>query len=225
MMVATQSVEELKQAIVEATRLLFGCGAMQHSGHGNLSARIDAERIVLTSRGSIRDLTAVGLAVVSLEGELLEGQIEPTAAEIVRMHTAVYRTRDSVGAVIHTHSPLVTAFALAHEPLPCAYEALLRFGVSEPIPVAAWGPRGSEASVKNIVHCLTTHLTSPAVLLANHGLLAFGRTPLETAQLIVAMEEAAGMTLGARQLGAEKPFPPGALEQERARMAQFGSAR
>ena len=72
---------------------------------------------------------------------------------------------------------------------------------------------------------LEQHPTTPAVLLGNHGLLAFGRDPLSAAQLIVSMEEAAELTLGARALGGEKSFPEGALEQERRHMQQFGSIR
>jgi L-fuculose-phosphate aldolase len=47
------------------------------------------------------------------------------------MHACVYRERKDVGAVIHTHSPRATSFALAHTPLPVAYEAFLRFGVTD----------------------------------------------------------------------------------------------
>jgi L-fuculose-phosphate aldolase len=196
---------------------------MQHSGHGNLSARLDDERLVITSTGSLRSLGVADFAVVTVDGQLLDGRLEPTTAEIVAMHTGVYRARPHAQAVIHTHSPQATAFALAHEPLPCAYEALLRHGVAEPIPVAAWAPRGSAASVEHIVEQLVRHPATPAVLLANHGLLASGAGPLQTAQLVIAMEEAAGMTLAARALGGAQPFPAGALEQEQAHMARFAA--
>ena len=72
---------------------------------------------------------------------------------------------------------------------------------------------------------LQRHPTVPAVLLANHGLLAFSRDPLSTAQLIIIMEEAAELTLDARALGGEKSFPADALERERKHMQQFGSTR
>jgi L-fuculose-phosphate aldolase len=126
-----------------------------------------------------------------------------------------------VRAVIHTHSPHVTSFALAHQPLPCRYEALLRFGVADDIPVAAWGPRGSEESIRAIRETLQSHPSVPAMLLANHGLLAFGKDIGATAQLIVAMEEAAEMTLDAVPVGGAQPFPEGALEQVRAQVARF----
>lgn len=63
------------------------------------------------------------------------------------------------------------------------------------------------------------------MLLANHGLLAFGANAMAAAMLIVAMEEAAEMTLAARALGGAQGFPPGALERERTHMRHFGSAR
>ena len=216
----------LREQLVQAAHLLFRAGVMSHSGHGNMSARLPGtEHMLLTSGGTIDSLKPEQLTLVTFDGETVEGTLSPVTREIVGMHSCVYRTRANVGAVIHTHSPHVTSFALAHEPLPCAYEALLRFGVTSDIPVAAWGPRGSQESVNNIVRQLELEPTTPAVLLANHGLLAFGSDPLAAAILIVAMEEAAELTLNARVLGGEKRFPPGALEKEREHMRQFGSLR
>jgi L-ribulose-5-phosphate 4-epimerase len=213
----------LRQMLVRATEALFGAGVMQFSGHGNLSARLDGDRMLLTTKGVIRGLTVDDFAVVSLDGELLEGAMDPASREIIGMHTGVYRSREDARSVIHTHSPYATTFALAHEPLPCAYEALLRHGCAGDIPIAAWAPRGSEASVSNIVAQIEQHPDVPAVLLANHGLLAFGRDPIQAAGFVVAMEEAALLTLQARALGGAKPFPSGALDREREHMRAHGS--
>jgi L-ribulose-5-phosphate 4-epimerase len=220
------SHSELRQQLVQAARRLFQTGVMSHSGHGNMSVRLPGtdDQMLLTSTGSLTELIVDQLAVVTFDGEVAEGALDPATLEIVAMHAGVYRARPDAAAVIHTHSPQVTSFALAHQSLPCVYEAFLRFGITEDIPVAEWAPRGSPESVSNIVDQLGRHPTAPAVLLANHGLLAFGRDPRSTAQLIVIMEEAAEMTLRARQLGGEKTFPAGALEQERRHMQRFGSA-
>ena len=216
---------QLRTMIVQAVELLFSSGVMQASGHGNLSARLDGERMLLTSSGRIQGMSADDLAVVTFDGQVERGELPPTTAEIVAMHSEVYRLRDDVRAIIHTHSPHATMFALAHQPLPAAYEALLRFGVTDAIPVAAWGPRGSRESVTNILDQIRQHPHTPAVLLANHGLLAWGSDPLAAAQVVIAMEEGAQMTLGARELGGEQGFPEGALEQERAHMARFAGNR
>jgi L-fuculose-phosphate aldolase len=220
------SESQAREQLVQAAHLLFQSGVMSHSGHGNMSFRLpETEHMLLTSGGTIFNLKPEQLTVVTFDGEVIAGALEPVTREIVGMHSCVYHARSDVNAVIHTHSPHVTSFALAHQPLPCAYEALLRFGVTEEIPVADWAPRGSQESVANIVKQLEEHPIVPAVLLGNHGLLAFGSDAFYAAMVIISMEEAAELTLDARTLGGEKPFPTDALERERKHMQQFGSQR
>lgn len=220
------SYSHLREQIVQAAHLLSEAGVLSHSGHGNMSVRLpETGQMLLTSVSHIAHLTPEQLVVVTLDGEVLEGSLDPTTREIVGMHACVYRERAEANAVIHTHSPRTTSFALAHQALPCVYEAFLRFGIIGDVPVADWAPRGSPEAVSFIVEQLRRHPAVPAVLLANHGLLAFSSDPLATAQLIIIMEEAAQLTLDARALGGEKPFPAGALERERAHMQRFGSTR
>lgn len=218
------SYSALREQAVQAARRLDQAGVMSHSGHGNLSVRLpEPGLMLLTSVSHLEHLTPEQLVVVTFDGEVVEGSLDPTSREIVGMHSCVYRNRENANAVIHTHSPRSTSFALAHQPLPCVYEAFLRFGITEDVPVAAWAPRGSQDAVNFIVEQLREHPTVPAVLLANHGILAFGSDALAAAQLIIIMEEAAQLTLDARSLGGEKPFPGDALERERRHMQQFGS--
>lgn len=217
---ASDPTTELREAVVAASQLLFTAGVMSHSGHANLSARLDPERFLLTTTGMVRGLRADQLAVVDLDGKVISGQLGPENAEIVAMHSVVYRARGDVGGIIHTHSPAATAFALANKELPCRVEPLLRFGQAQPVPVAPWGPRGSDVSVNGIAAILADQPDTSAVLLANHGLLAFGADPVSTAQLIIAIEEAAGTEIAAVPLGGGVDFPAGALEAVRASMAR-----
>ncbi len=212
-----------REQLIRAGHALARAGVMSHSGHGNMSVRLPENRILLTAHGIITDLQPEQFAIVTFEGDVVDGSLDPTTREIVTMHTCVYQKRAEIGSVIHTHSPHVTSFALANRPLPCAYEALLRFGITEDIPVADWAPRGSPESVGNIIKELEQHPTVNALLLGNHGLLAFAGDAMATALLIVAMEEAAEMTLEADLLGSAKPFPPGALDKVRQHMRQFHS--
>ncbi|HLI05012.1 MAG TPA: class II aldolase/adducin family protein [Ktedonobacteraceae bacterium] len=212
-----------REQLIEVGHLLDQAGVMSHSGHGNMSVRVGNDRMLLTAHGIITDLQPEQFAVVTFDGKVVDGSLDPVTHEIVAMHSCVYQRRPEIGSVIHTHSPHVTSFALANKPLPCVYEALLRFGITEDIPVADWAPRGSPESVGNIVRQLELHPTVNAVLLGNHGLLAFAGDATATALLIVSMEEAAEMTLEADMLGGAKPFPPGALDKVRQHMRQFHS--
>ena len=221
---STLSYSQQREQLVQAAQRLDQTGVMSHSGHGNMSMRLpEPGLMLLTSVSHLAHLTPEQLVVVTFDGEVVEGALDSASREIVGMHSCVYRAREEVNAVIHTHSPRATSFALAHQPLPCVYEAFLRFGITEDVPVAQWAPRGSREAVDYIVEQLQQHPTASAVLLANHGLLAFSGDALMAAQLIIIMEESAQLTLDARTIGGAQPFPPGALERERAHMQQFGS--
>jgi L-ribulose-5-phosphate 4-epimerase len=216
---------EQRAQIAAAAQRLVQTEVLSHSGHGNMSARIaGTNHMLLTSVSHLEHVTAESLALVTFDGEAVEGSVDPGTREIVGMHACVYRERPDVSSVIHTHSPQATSFALAHVPLPVVYEAFLRFGITEDIPVAKWAPRGSEEAIAFIVETLHAHPGIPAILLGNHGLLAFGQNAQAAAQIIIIMEESAQMTLAARAIGGVKPFPEGALEAERAHMQRYGSA-
>jgi ribulose-5-phosphate 4-epimerase/fuculose-1-phosphate aldolase len=140
MAISVLSHAEARAAVVDAARALFTNGVMSHSGHANLSARVGGEAMLLTVEGQVRGLGPDGLALVRLDGTVLEGTLDPGNAEIITMHSEVYKARPQVGGIIHTHSPHLLAFAMAGRPLPDRYEALLRFGQAEEVPVVPWAP-------------------------------------------------------------------------------------
>jgi L-fuculose-phosphate aldolase len=177
--------------------------------------------MLITGVSSLHGQTPETLAVVDLDGNVIEGKLASTSAEIVSMHAVIYKLRRDVGAVIHTHSPMVSTYAMAHKPMPIHYEGLLRQGVSAPIPVAAWGPRGSRESITHIETALRDNPHAAAVLLANHGLLAWGADQSSAARLIISLEEAAEMMLRAELVGGSQALPEGALEQVRDRLRAF----
>src|SRR5690242_10353100 len=109
--------DDLRTQMIAAARLLFAADVMSHSGHANMSVRLpdEPEHLLMTAYGQVKDLTAEQLAIVTLTGEVVEGDVDSTNREIIAMHAVVYRERPGAQAVIHTHSPHVTSFALAHQ--------------------------------------------------------------------------------------------------------------
>src|SRR5712691_8801472 len=182
------SVDDLRNELVATARRVVESGVLSLSGHGNISLRVPGrDEILFTSGGSLRGLGPEGIVRLRLDGELVEGEVAPMANAVIHMHTAVYQELDDVRCVLHTHSPWATAFAVANRPIECWQEAMAIFGLDAGVPVAAYGPRGSEVAVANIREVLEPG--SRAVLLANHGILAFHRTPAETVQVNVVLEE------------------------------------
>ena len=107
--------------------------------------------MLLTSGGWVTDMTTDDIALVGFDNTVRAGQLPGGTFEIVEMHSKVYEKRPDIGAIIHSHSPYATAFAIANKPIPCVYEAMARFDMHDGIPVAPYAPRGSKESVANIL--------------------------------------------------------------------------
>jgi len=203
----------LRQAVIDSANSLVRAGAISMSHHGNFSVRVPGtDTILLTATSSFDNLKPENLALLDLEGRLLEGEINPTNAEIVHMHAIVYKQRPETGAVVHTHSTYATSFALASRSLGCSYEALVRNDMTDGVPLARYGPRGSEESVSNIAAALQGAKSTKAVLLENHGVLAFGADPAAAARANLIVEESSQMAIFAEVLGGAKLIPPELLK-------------
>ncbi|HLG69359.1 MAG TPA: class II aldolase/adducin family protein, partial [Chloroflexota bacterium] len=118
--------------------------------------------------------------------------------------------------------PYATAFAVANKPIQCWTEAAARWGLEDGVPVAAYGRRGSEESLENIRKVLTPR--SKAVLLGNHGILAFGDGPQKTVGICVALEETAQSAMFASLIGQPQAIPPHMLSYTQERMRSFAEA-
>ncbi len=193
------------QVLGTAARVLAS-GAISANGHGNVSLRVPgADEMYFTSATSLNGLGPDGIARVALDGTLLEGTLPPIQGAVVAMHTAMYHDRPDVGCVIHTHSPYATAFAVANRQIACWIEALAMFGLAAGVPIATYGPRGSEHAVANIRAAVRPGV--PAVLLANHGVLVFHRTPDLAVMVGGVVEEAAQAAINAAALGGPVEIP------------------
>jgi len=198
--------KDLVERVLAAAASVVGSGAISANGHGNVSLRVPgAEEMYFTSAPSLKGLGADGIVRVGLDGTLLEGNLPPIQGAVVAMHTAMYQDHPDVGCVVHTHSPFATAHAVAHRPIDCWIEALAMFGLADGIPVADYAPRGSEQAVANIRRAVRPGV--PAVLLANHGVLVFHRTPDLAVLVGGVVEEAAQAAINARTMGGPVEIP------------------
>jgi L-ribulose-5-phosphate 4-epimerase len=192
--------KDLAGQVVDIAQRVVASGAISANGHGNVSLRVPgAEEIYFTAGSSLRDHPASAVVRVGFDGTLLEGELPPIQGAVVAMHTAMYADYPDVGCVLHTHSPYATAYAVARHRIECWIEAMAMFGLADGVPITGYAPRGSDEAVAGIRAAVTPGV--PAVLLANHGVLVFHRTP-ELAILIGSVvEEAAQAGLNATPLG------------------------
>jgi L-fuculose-phosphate aldolase len=185
---------------------------------GNVSARVDEGAIITPSTMPYEVITPADTVLMDLDGTVLpdDGVNEVFASVEHKVHLACYRARPDVGAVIHAHPTVGSAFAAARAPLPAFLD---EFGVyvGDEVRVADYAMSGSVEISENVVKAMGE--TSNAVFLASHGLVACGRT-LDKAMLVAReVERAALVYLYARMLGGPAELP----EDAKALVAQVFS--
>jgi L-fuculose-phosphate aldolase len=211
-------LEALRGELVRACRHLAASGMVTGTS-GNLSARA-AERVVITPTGARFDEVASDdLAVVDLNGQLLEGRLAPTSE--LDLHLDVYRRYDA-GAVAHTHAPMATAVGCVLEELPCVHYTMLALGGS--VRVAPYRTFGT-AELAQVVGDALDGRT--AALLANHGTIAYGGDITAAVEATELLEWASALYLRAASLGAPRALTD---EQQQATVAAavargYGTAR
>ena len=201
-------------------------GAISANGHGNISLRVPGrDEFLFSTAPTLHGLESGHVARISLDGTVLEGELPPINNAVVGMHTAIYQDRPETGCVLHTHSPCATAFAVAGKPIDCWVEAMAMFGLGDGVPIADYGPRGSDQAVANIRKAMTS--ATHAVLLANHGVLVFHPSARLAVQLGSIIEESAQMAIFAHALGGPNVIPAemraAALQRFEAFAAQGGA--
>jgi len=146
---------------------------------GNVSA-LAGELVAVTPTGArLEELTAEQVAVVGLDGALLDGDLAPSTE--LGLHLGIYRRGDA-GAVVHTHSPFATALACVIDELPVVHYQML--GLGGPIRVAPYATFGTPELA---ALTLTALEGRSAALMANHGAIAVGPdldTAMEQARLL-----------------------------------------
>jgi L-ribulose-5-phosphate 4-epimerase len=219
---AASEIMAHRQSMVASAEALVRSGILSASQHGNMSVLLPGEsELLLTAGSGLGSLRTDELARLDRGGRVVEGRLAPTAHEIINMHTVVYEHLPHVRAVVHTHQPYASAFAVASRPIECVAEVMARWMGAEPVPVAKYGPRGSDVAVENIAAVLREHPSCKALLLEHHGVLVFGEDAEQTARIAIALEEAAQLALLASTLGPLRPLPVDAAASSQQRRVEF----
>ena len=197
-------LQELKEQVYQLHLELPKDRLVSWTG-GNVSARDPATGLVVIKPSGVlyEKLRPQDHVVVSLEGDVVEGNLKPSSD--TASHLYIYRHRPDVNGVVHTHSPYATAFAALGRPIPVCLTAIAdEFG--GPIPCAGFALIGGEAIGQQVVEHIGA---SPAVLLKQHGVFTIGATVEAAVKAAVMVEDVARAVWLAAQLGEPIEIPPG----------------
>jgi L-ribulose-5-phosphate 4-epimerase len=154
---------------------------------GNVSARDQETGLVVIKPSGVRyeALRPEDHVVVNLDGEVVEGGLKPSSD--TASHLYIYRHREDINGVVHTHSPYATAFAAVGRSIPCCLTAIAdEFG--GPVPCADFALIGSEAIGEQVIEHIGS---SKAVLLKQHGVFTIGETATAAVKAAVMVEDVA----------------------------------
>lgn len=178
--------KDRRQQLLEMSRKAYD-EALFAGTSGNLSMYDREEGLMLITPSSVpyETMKTEDLVLMKLDGEVVEGENRPSSEW--RMHAAVYRNKDEVSAVLHTHSPYATSFAVNKQEIPVILIEMVPF-LGGSVPVAEFALPGTDAVGEAAVKALCER---NACLMTNHGVLAVGAT-LEQAHIrAVYVEDAA----------------------------------
>lgn len=202
--------QELRRALVRAGRDLYRLGMMAGAA-GNLSARLDVERILITPSGAAKGrLRPQDLLVIDPAGRVLAGEGRPSAE--TAMHTAIYRALPGVQAVVHAHPVKASAMAAAHRPIPVDTlpEALFALGEIPCVPyLPAASPELGEAAARALQD-------ADGALLLNHGAITVGRSVEAARMKMEVLEALAETAIQTHLLGGAVPLPASEVARLRA---------
>jgi L-fuculose-phosphate aldolase len=175
---------------------------------GNLSARLDDNRIVVTPTGMSKSmLRASDMVVVDLEGRRLAGN-RNVSSELA-MHLLIYRLRPDVKGIVHAHPPTATGFAAAGLPLnqPLVCEVVIGLGS---IPLAKYATPGTP-ELSDALEPLVPQYD--AILMSNHGVVAYADTLHHAYMKMETVEHFAQIALVTHLLGRQQPLEGEDLEK------------
>jgi L-ribulose-5-phosphate 4-epimerase len=195
-------LEKLKIEVCRANQDLDRLGLVTCTW-GNVSG-IDRSSgcVVIKPSGVEYDsLTPENMSVVNLEGNIVEGLLQPSSD--TPTHLVLYRAFLRIGGIVHTHSTYATMFAQANREIPCMGTTHAD-NFNGPIRITRFltkreANEGYEAQTGNIIaECLSDAdpLQTPAVLVVGHGPFAWGKDPQDAVQNSLVLERVAQIAIG-----------------------------
>lgn len=184
------------QSVLETGKIIVNSGLVCGTW-GNISVRLSSSDSFLITPSGVpyHELTADDLVMVDLQGKVLAGRLKPSSE--TPLHAAIYRARQDIHGIVHTHSYYASVFAVTRKALPPVLEEMAQILGGE-VQVAPYAPAGTSELAAAAVSALGDRA---AVLLANHGVVGVGRTLKEALLVCQVVEKGALVSLFAQLTG------------------------
>lgn len=165
----TKSLSQLKQEVLRTAKKAYDEKLMAGTS-GNMSVYDDVNKwmVITPSSYDYSIMEEKDIVVIDLDGNVIEGIHRPSSEW--KMHAEIYKGVPEVKAIVHTHSPYATSFAVNHMEIPVILIEMIPF-IKGSIEVSPFAAQGSPEVGINAVPILKN---KNACLMANHGVVAVG---------------------------------------------------
>ncbi|MGH7214416.1 MAG: class II aldolase/adducin family protein [Tepidisphaeraceae bacterium] len=209
---------QLKEKMCEIGRRIWLKGFCA-GNEGNHSYRLSEDRILCTpSLISKGNLKPEDMCVVDMTGKQISGKRKRTSE--ILLHLAIYTERPDVRAVIHSHPPHATAFAVAGVELPtCIHpEAEVFLG---PVKTAKYVTPGDTRLGESIKPYIKD---SNTIVLGNHGVVCYGPDLEDAYYKLEIVDAYARILILAKQVGSIRPLESNEMKELLDLKSRFGMA-
>jgi len=194
-----KEIERYRKDVAYYTRRLYEKGLTTTLG-GNISAKY-GETVLMTPSALDKALVKrKHIAVLSVNNRNRTPKIKPTIE--AAMHFSIYRQRKDVGAIVHAHPPISSAFTAMDIKIDCRLIAESWAVLGDPA-IAFYALMGT-ASLAEVVS--QAALSSNVILMKNHGIVCLGEDLVTAFNRVEALEAAARMTIIVSIMGGCTPL-------------------
>jgi L-fuculose-phosphate aldolase len=193
-----EKINELKAQVIEGGCRLLKEGLAARTW-GNISIRVDGDQMLITPRGrSYEELTPDDIVLVNYHTSAYVGHVKPSSEK--ELHGEIYRTRQDVNAVIHTHQMNASTVAAARREVPPVLEEMKEI-IGPTVRVAEYALSSTRKISRKTVQALEGR---KAALMANHGAVCTGKDLEEAFTVCLTLEKACQAFIEAEFLGGIK---------------------
>lgn len=191
-----------RKRIIEAGKEMFERKLVSGTW-GNISRRIveNSQRFAITPSGiDYRKIDPGDMAIMNLKNEIIEGEKQPSSES--PLHATIYRNRDDVNAIVHTHSHYASALACVRKDIPPIVEDMVQI-LGGRIETADYEMPGTEDLADSVLKALGD---KNAALMPNHGAVALGRDITEALKAAEILEKSAKIFVLSSLVGEPHPL-------------------
>jgi len=203
-------IEKLRKKLVNVgVRLLHN--GLTHGTCGNISCLLPNEQKILVTPSSIPygEIKPEDILLVDFEGKVAKGSHTPSVE--TPFHIAVYKNRDDVGAVVHTHSTYALSVSAVAKVVPVFLDEIFSH-IGGELEVSPYAVPGSDELAVNLIGSLKD---KNAVLLSNHGAVCCGKNLEEAFKITEIVEKICKMYILSSTLDKVKSLSKAGVEYQR----------